>query len=120
MKDAARAGEQAREAAEAWLSHIDAGDTEESWRSAASTFKGAVTQEAWAASLDRVQELLGRPLSRVFRTAEHRTELPGAPDGHYVILKYDTRFERKAHGEETVVPQLDRDEVWRVSGYFVK
>lgn len=47
-------------------------------------------------------------------------ELPGAPDGHYVVLKYSTRFERKRHGTETVVAELDEDDEWRVAGYFVK
>ena len=120
MVDPAQAEQAARHAAEEWLSHIDSGNAEESWSDAASAFRDAVTQDAWAASLGKVQRALGRPLHRVFRSAEYHTELPGAPDGHYVVLKYDTKFEHKERGEETVVPQLDRDDVWRVSGYFVK
>lgn len=114
------AEEDAREAAEAWLAHIDAGDMGASHREASSGFRKAVTEEQWAESLGRAQESLGRPIERQFRSAEYRSELPGAPDGHYVILTYATRFPHKAHGMETVTPQLDTDGTWRVSGYFVK
>jgi hypothetical protein len=110
----------ARTAAEAWLSAIDQGDADGSWREASTTFRKAVGPRDWGSSLERVQDSVGRAVERSFRSAEYHTELPGAPDGHYVILKYDTRFEHKAHGEETVVPQLDDDGVWRVSGYWVK
>lgn len=114
------AEERAREAAEAWLVHVDAGDHGASWREASSTFRAAVAEADWAASIGRVQQALGTARERAFTSAEYHDELPGAPDGDYVVLKYATRFDRKAHGVETVVPELDRDGVWRVSGYFVK
>lgn len=114
------AEEDARDAAEAWLAHVDAGDVAASHQDASSTFRKAVTPEQWGDSLGRVQEALGKPLERAFRSAEYHSELPGAPDGHYVVLTYATRFARKEHGVETVTPQLDTDGVWRVSGYFVK
>lgn len=114
------AEEFARDAAEAWLAHIDAGDAAAAHRDACSTFRKAVTVEQWSESLARVQDSLGRPLQRAFRSAEYHSELPGAPDGHYVVLTFATRFPNKAHGTETVTPQLDTDGVWRVSGYFVK
>lgn len=110
----------AREAAEGWLAHIDRGDSRRAWEEAAGAFRRAVTPEEWVDSLGRVQASVGMPRERTFESAEHRTELPGAPDGHYVILRYATRFEHKARGGETVVPQLDADGVWRVSGYWVR
>lgn len=115
-----RAKDAARTAAEAWLVHIDRGDPEASWAEAASGFRSAISSADWATSIARVQEALGRPLEREFTSAEYHSELPGAPDGHYVVLKFATRFERKEHGIETVVPALDTDGVWRVSGYFVR
>ena len=114
------AEQRAQEAAVAWLKHIDAGDAAASWEEASSTFRAAVSVAGWSESLSKVQASLGRPVSRAFNSAEFKKELPGAPDGHYVILRYDTRFEKKRHGTETVVPELDDDGAWRVSGYFVK
>ena len=110
----------ARDAADAWLSKIDEGDTAHTWAEASSVFRAAVSEADWATSLSRAQGPIGKPLERTFESAEYKSELPGAPDGHYVILTYKTRFEHKEHGQETVVPQLDTDGAWRVSGYFVK
>lgn len=119
MNDPTAAEAEARDAAEAWLRFIDEGDASRSWEQASSTFRGAVTESKWASSLGTVRERLGRPLHRTLDTATFTTELPGAPDGNYVVLTYRTEFERKKHGTETVVPELDGD-TWRVSGYFVK
>ena len=48
------------------------------------------------------------------------TELPGAPDGRYVVIQFDTAFENKASSVETVTPMADPDGAWRVAGYFIK
>ena len=48
------------------------------------------------------------------------TELPGAPDGEYVVFEFQTRFERKRAAIETVSPMRDRDGQWRVSGYYIR
>lgn len=48
------------------------------------------------------------------------TSLPGAPDGKYVVIQYDTSFENKKAAVETVTPMLDKDGKWRVSGYYIK
>jgi len=47
------------------------------------------------------------------------TSLPGAPDGQYVVLRFETSFDNKAKAIETVTPMLD-DGTWRVSGYYVQ
>ncbi len=48
------------------------------------------------------------------------TSLPGAPDGEYVVISYETSFTNKKSAIETVTPMLDKDGKWRVSGYFIK
>ena len=42
------------------------------------------------------------------------------PDGKYVILEYESAFEKKSSAVETVVPMVDPDGTWRVSGYFIR
>jgi hypothetical protein len=44
--------------------------------------------------------------------------LPGAPDGEYVVIQYETQFEHHTPAE-TVTPMLDKDGAWKVSGYFI-
>jgi hypothetical protein len=46
--------------------------------------------------------------------------LPGAPDGKYVVVQFDTSFQRKKSALETVTPMMEKDGKWRVSGYYIK
>jgi lysyl-tRNA synthetase class 2 len=107
-------------AAENWLALIDNDDAGESWNQAASLFKTAVTSEQWKSSLASAQVPLGKVVSRKLKSKRYTKELPGAPDGEYVVVEYETSFEQKKNGTETVVPMKDADGEWRVSGYFVK
>jgi hypothetical protein len=107
-------------AAREWLALIDGGDAEGSYERAASLFKAAVSLGQWRSSLAAAQAPLGRPVSRSLKSASYAETLPGAPDGKYYVIEYETAFERKQEGTETVVPMLDEDGAWRVSGYFVR
>ena len=63
---------------------------------------------------------LGAVKSRQLKSTQFTKTLPGAPDGDYVVVQFETRFENKAAAIETVVPLLEKDGAWRVSGYFIK
>ncbi len=110
----------AQAAAESWLKLTDAGDAEASWEQAAKLFQGAVTKEQWKQSLAGVRPPLGKVISRKVISRRYSEKAPGAPDGKYVIIRYETVFEKKASAVETVTPMLDPDGVWRVSGYFIR
>ncbi len=107
-------------AAEHWLALIDTGRYDESWEQAASYFKKAIPHKQWVDSLQGVRQPLGSVLSRVMRQIRYTTTLPGAPDGEYVVIEYDTVFERKKQAIELITPMLDIDGQWRVSGYYIK
>jgi hypothetical protein len=79
-----------------------------------------LTAGQWAEAHGRVTAALGHAQERWLRDTEHRTSVPGAPDGQYVLLRYDTRFEKKKEALETVVTMLDTDGSWRVGGDFVQ
>lgn len=79
-----------------------------------------VKETQWAQSVQRVRQSLGRVVARRLTSATPATELPGAPDGQYLVLQFETEFEHKQSAVETVTPMLDVDGVWRVSGYFVR
>ncbi len=107
-------------AADAWLLLVDAGKYPQSWKDAAPLFKNAVTKEQWGAQVGAVRGPLGPVKKRTLMSAVPATTLPGAPDGHYVVIQYDTVFEHKKKAVETVTPMLDKSGQWRVAGYFVK
>ena len=115
-----QAEKKAVETAEAWLALVDAGEIGKSWETAAALFKGAVTREQWEQTVPAVRGPLGKVESRQLAGASFETSLPGAPDGEYVVIQFDTVFENKASAVETVTPMRDPDGEWRVSGYFIK
>ena len=110
----------AQAAAESWLGLVDAGNYAASWEQAAQVFKGAVKQADWGQMAAGVRTPLGKLVSRKLKSREYKEKMPGAPDGKYVVIQYDTVFEHKASAVETVVPTADPDGVWRVSGYFIR
>ena len=105
---------------DAWLALVDGGKYSESWDQAAEYFRNAVTKEQWIASLKAVRTPLGKLVSRKPKSKKYTKTLPGAPDGEYVVIEYETQFEKKKSATETVTPMLDKDGKWRVSGYYIK
>ncbi|MFN2567170.1 MAG: DUF4019 domain-containing protein [Gemmatimonadaceae bacterium] len=110
----------AERAAREWLALADVADAAGTWGAAASLFRDAVPEEEWARSLRAARAPLGPVVARTLRTVRAVSELPGAPDGQYVVLEFDTQFERKRAAVETVTPMRDRDGAWRVSGYYIR
>jgi len=110
----------AQAASEQWLALVDQGQYAESWGTAASYFKNAVSEKQWMQSMKGARQPLGKMISRRLKSAIFTTSLPGAPDGQYVVIQYATSFENKAPAVETVTPMRGPDKQWRVSGYFIK
>ena len=122
---AARASDQAAvgdatKAADRWLKLVDAGDYKQSWETASSLFKNAVTADQWAKQVGSARKPLGALVSRKLKSAQYATSLPGAPGGKYVVIQYDCVFQNKSAAVETVTPMLDKDGQWRVSGYYIR
>ncbi len=111
---------QALKAADTWMALVDSGQYDQSWEDAASLFKTAVDRNQWRRSLAALRKPLGKVISRKLKRKKYVTQLPGAPDGKYVLIQYDSSFENKKSAVETVVPMLDSDGQWKVSGYYIK
>jgi hypothetical protein len=109
-----------QQSAESWLGLVDSGKYADSWDEASQLFKSAVTKDQWLDALGKARTPQGKVLSRKLKSATYTKTLPNAPDGEYVAIQYDTDFEHKAGATETIVPMLDKDGKWRVSGYFIK
>lgn len=110
----------AQRAATAWLALTDGGKYAESWDASAALFKGAMTKPAWESALKSARAPLGALKSRTLKSATFARSLPGAPDGEYVVIQFDTQFANKATAVETVTPMREKDGSWRVSGYYIK
>jgi hypothetical protein len=107
-------------AAKAWLSLIDNGQYAASWRESSAYFQGAISEEKWQAALDGVRSPLGKMVSRRVTTSKRMKELPGAPDGRYVVMKFRTSFDNKKSAVETVTFMLEKDGSWKAAGYYIR
>ena len=107
-------------AATRWLAVVDAGDYPLSWRTAANLLQSSVTQPQWEIALQTSRLPLGSVKSRTVKAASYSRTLPFAPDGDYVLMEYETRFEYKPLAIETLTTMKDRDNTWKVAGYFIK
>ncbi len=110
----------AQKAAAAWLALTDSGQYAASWESAAEAFKSAVAKATWSGALTSARSPFGEVKSRKLKSAMFTHNLPGAPDGEYVVIQYDTQFANKASAVETITPMHEKDGSWRVCGYYVK
>ena len=106
--------------AKAWLAVVDTGHYAQSWDDAAGIFKGAVIKERWVELLETGRKFMGEVVFRKLLKTNYQTCLPGAPDGQYVVIQFETAFTNKKKAVETITPTLDKDGRWRVSGYFIK
>ena len=106
-------------AAKAWLALVDKGQVGQAWESSASFMKAAAPKQQFINQVKPIRDAFGKVLSRNLKSKQFTRSVPGAPDGEYVIIQFDTVFEKKKDAVETITPMKDKGQ-WRVSGYFIK
>ena len=107
-------------AAQAWLARIDSGSYATSWKEASGYFRGASTEKGWVDALTGVRKPLGNLVSRKLAKSQNAQSLPGAPDGNYVVMQFDTSFANKKSAVETVTFIEEKDGKWKAPGYYIK
>jgi hypothetical protein len=107
-------------AASAWLSLVDEGKYVQSWEEASSYFRSRVSKSDWVGTISSLRQALGGVAARELFSNKTTTSLPGAPDGSYLVILYHTSFTHKASATETVVMMLDKDDHYRLAGYFIR
>ncbi|MCD4651857.1 MAG: DUF4019 domain-containing protein [Candidatus Cloacimonetes bacterium] len=106
-------------AAENWLKFVDNKQWDESWENAAVIIQNHVPKEQWSSKMVEAFTPFGDCVSREFLTSVYKTELPGAPFGKYLIIRYRCEYSSKANVIETVTPMFESGE-WKVSGYYIR
>lgn len=106
-------------AADTWVRLIDAERWDESWVAAGTLFKSAMPAQRWESTIAPVREPLGAVSSRALKSVTKSKSLPGAPDGDYEVVQFQTSFVNKAAATETVVLAREASG-WKVDGYFIK
>jgi|HigsolmetaAR201D_1030396.scaffolds.fasta_scaffold01975_12 hypothetical protein len=116
---AAPSEKEAQAAAEAWLGLVDSEKYGESWAEASSDFRSRVTKEKWEEMAKSVRESVGTLVSRKLREVTFTKTLPGAPDGEYAVLVFESSFQNKRSGVETAVMIMEQGK-WKGAGYFIR
>jgi hypothetical protein len=106
-------------AAQRWLTLVDEGRYGASWEEAAPIFQEAMSRHRWETTLPGARDPLGQPVTRKMRQADFTTTVPNAPPGEYVVIQFDTRFEKRPATTEIVTPMKVGDR-WLVSGYIIR
>lgn len=106
-------------AANSWLALVDKKDYKASWEETAGFFKSKVTAREWERTVAAVRSPFGNLISRKLKAKVYTTTLPGAPEGEYVVIQFDSQYQNRKDVSETITPMLD-DSIWKVSGYFAK
>ena len=107
-------------AAEQWLKLADAGNGVESWRSAGTVFRSAVTAEQWNGMLAGARAPLGELKSRTLANARYTRTLPGASEADYVVIQYGAVYANRPGVTETVVTSREAEGGWKVITYLIQ
>ena len=112
--------EAAAEAAASWLQLVDEGDYEASFEAAAEVLRNQVTLEQWTTTVGQARGQIDPVGERTRTDARYTTDIPGAPAGEYVLLRYSTEASGDRTVGETVAQMKQSDGSWKVVGYFIQ
>jgi|GEM_PF-1919039 len=102
-----------------WLEKIDQGKGGEAWAVASDYFRKNVTREKWEEMATSARQPLGEWVTRRLLSAKRLESPPGAPEGLYLVIEFDSSFKNKEDAKEVVTLTKDKDGRWRVCGYFI-
>ena len=108
----------ARDAAQPWLTLMDAGEYEQCWDAAAPLFRDEESLTAWVAKAEGYRDPLGAFQSREPNVTRVIPNPWGAPSGLYAAVVYDSHWQNGTIFE-TVYMQRQEDGRWLVAGYTV-
>jgi hypothetical protein len=111
--------QKATDAATSWLALVDTGNYAQSWKTAGTFFRSRVTEAQWEAAAEAARGALGAVKARDVSGIDFSTTLPGAPDGRYAVITFDTKFANKAAAIETIAMAMDGGS-WKAIGYHVR
>ena len=109
----------AKKAVETWLAAHDQARYGETWDASANFVKEKIPKEKWEQMMQSTLGPLGKLESRSLLSSNAVTELPGMPDGKYVVFEYEARFANKKSAVETIIPMVE-DGQWKVMTYRIR
>lgn len=100
---------------------VDAEQYGKSWDTCAAYLKNQISREDWIKKLSAVRSVTGKLLDRKQTNISYTKNTDeGIPEGEYMVFDFDSTFQNKEHLPEILTMMLDKDNTWRVAGYFFK
>jgi hypothetical protein len=106
--------------AQAWLVKLDCGNYAGTWKEASAYFKASVTDTDWILGTNASRKPFGEVKSRKLVEVTAARSLPGAPDGLYFVMQFETSFAAKEKAVETVTFMKETDDSWKAAAYFIR
>jgi hypothetical protein len=116
------ADEQLKASAEAstnWLAIIDQEKYEMAWEKGALTLKLRVPLNSWLQIMEASRKPLGKMVNRKVIDQRIAKNPPGLPAGDYIVMIYNTDFDKVKAAAELVTLVLESDGKWRGLTYQV-
>lgn len=103
-----------------WLDLLESEKFADSWKNTAPLFQTKVPEATWINQISAIKKSLGKNSNRELKSISFAKQLPGAPDGEYFIIRFQSSFANKPKIIETITPKLNKNGDWQVSGYYLK
>ena len=103
-----------------WLKLVDENDAQASWAAAAPQFQRRMNVAAWQSALQQARVPLGAVVRRTIVATDFAKTFPGAPEGDYALVQFESAFAKKSQAHETLTLELEPDRSWRVLGYLIR
>lgn len=110
------------EAARAANDYVETIDKElyaKSWNKGDQIFQHTISQNEWANALTQNRKPLGKVISRKLKDERLAMDPQGLPKGAYMVVEYQTSFERAPHSGEVLTLRHDDNGDWKVLTYQV-
>lgn len=98
---------------------LDQGQYGPSWSKGDQLFQQTISQKEWTVALQMARQRLGKVLSRTLKDQRPAFDPKGLPRGPYMVIEYNTSFERAQNSGELLTLRLGPDGKWRVLTYQV-
>lgn len=108
------------QASQKWLALLDAGKAGAAWDVSSAHLKSVVNRAKWIEGITAARKPFGKLDTRKAEKFARSHELPGAPEGDYSIIEFESVFANGKKASEHVIWMLEKGDVWRVSGYFIR
>lgn len=110
---------EAAQAAQDYVNLLDQGRYGESWDRGSVLFQHTISKKEWNTALTLARKRLGPVRSRTLKDERPAWDPKGLPKGPYMVVEYNTSFQRAPNSGELLTLRRDEDGKWKVLTYKV-